>query len=62
MKTQFFTLKASLHFLAAAGAAFVAASPNPPTSPWSWSMLVVGAVTAGCVSLKAYLSDASSNL
>ena len=61
MKTTNFWLKAALHYLAAATGTFVAASTRPPENGWELTLLLVGSNGAGCVALKAYLSDANAN-
>ena len=55
-----YPLKAALHFIAAFCATVVAAGANEPTTAWQWTLLLTGATGAGCVALKAYLSDATN--
>lgn len=56
-----YPLKAALHFIAAFCATMVAAGANEPTSPWQWTLLIVGSIGAGSVALKGYLSEATNH-
>jgi hypothetical protein len=62
MNQALFWIKFLLHGLAAAAAAVSPQLANPPASKAQWAAVGIGALGAAAIAMKAYLSEASSNL